>query len=89
MKRIKTIGSEGKVPESITVKMDLKFQEELLDFLRRSVSAQSAQVLATHFGRPLNEVEHYLDRLSDGKLAQYVHVGRGEWGWVAAQLDKN
>ena len=89
MKRIKTIGSEGKVPESFTVKMDLKFQDEILDFLRRSVSAQPAQALAAHFGRPVNEVEHYLERLSDGKLAQYVHVGRGEWGWVAAQLEHN
>ena len=75
--------------EVSTHKIDTKFRLELLKFLRQSSDAKSADVLAAHFKRPAKEVEYYLDMLMNGNLAQYIHVGRREWGWVAARIEKN
>jgi|GEM_PF-6950419 len=75
--------------EVSTHKIDTKFRLELLEFLRDSKAAQPTQVIAAHFKKTRPEVEHYLDMLSDGKLAQYIYVGRGEWGWVAARIENN
>lgn len=81
---------EGKKPERTVTscKIDKEFELKLVQFLRGSIAPMPTEALAAHFSKPLQYVEHYLDRLSEQKFARYVRIG-GQWGWIAVPLDSN
>ena len=74
---------------TFTVEIDREFEKALIDFLRATKAPLETQAIAAHFLKPIQEVEHYLNRLDDQKLARYAYVGGGVYGWEAVPLESN
>jgi len=72
-----------------TTKIDKQLESAILNLLRDAKAPQAVQHIAAHLKTDERVVEHYLTRLEEQRLAQYVPGSSPSWGWVAIDLTKN